>query len=248
MRKTFFVWLLLCAGILAGCASDRQISQPTQLPEERCDLPVWETGDYWVYRVEGGKEFGWRVTGVTERLYVVGVASNKEHRLAFDKRTLEFGEYEGSRDKKAGSLSGFGLSFDFPLFVGKKWDRMITGETDRHIAWNYLMSYRVVSFEAVKVPAGTFKAFKIEQTQKDLGSGGEAISYYWFSPEAKNIIRYRFGTSYGAWHINSKDYELISYRVRKAEDQNRRLSKPGAVGRTETERRDTDQKQALQTR
>jgi len=223
MRKVFLVWLLLSAGLLVGCTADRKISQPTQLPRERCDLPVWEIGDYWVYRVEGGKEFGWRVADVTEKLYVVGPSSSKERRLAFDKSTLEFGEYAGSKDRKVPTFLDSGLFFDFPIFVGKKWDRMISGETTRHVAWNYLMSYRVVSFEEVKVPAGTFEAFKIKQNQKDLASGGEAISYYWFSAEAKNVIKCEFGTSYGAWLIKSQDYELTSYKVGKAEDQKKKL-------------------------
>ena len=222
----FFVWLLVCAGFLAGCATDRKISQSAQLPQERCNLPVWEKGDYWVYRTEEEKEFGWRVADVTEKLYVVGFSSNKEHRLAFDKNTLEFGEYAGSKDRKVPAFRGSELFFDFPIFVGKKWDRMITGETMRLTTWNYLMSYRVVSFEEVKVPAGTFKAFKIEQNQKELASGGEAISYYWFSEEVKHVIKFKFGTSYGAWIIKSQDYGLTSYKAGKSqgsEEGRRRL-------------------------
>jgi hypothetical protein len=219
MKKLFFVWLLFCAGLLAGCALDRRITQPTQLPQERCDLPIWDVGDYWRYQTEEGKWFAWKVVDVTDRLYVLESAANKDYRFAFDRRTLGFKEYIGSEGRKVVPFRDSGLFFDFPLFVGKKWDRMITGETDRHFDWNYLMSYRVISLEEVKVPAGTFKAFRIEQQMKDATIGGEVISYYWFSPEVKNILRFKFVRSYGSWIIKSQDYELTSYKIGKPDDQ-----------------------------
>ena len=215
VRKWFLVWLLVCGALLVGCASDRKMTQSPQLARERCELPVWETGDYWIYELEGGEEFGRQVVAVLNELYVTGSGSGKGRQYGIDRETLEIKGVIGSKDGKlVSSLDSGSPFYRFPLFVGKKWDRMIKGETQRHWEWNYLMSYRVVSFEEVKVQAGTFKAFKIEQRQSELTHGGEVVDYYWFSPEVKNIIKYQFGTSHGGWVIKSQDYELTKYKVK----------------------------------
>jgi len=54
-----------------------------------------------------------------------------------------------------------------PLYVGKKWEKTVSGVDTRSIQRNYLYGYRVLSFEDVTVLAGTFKAFKIEREQED---------------------------------------------------------------------------------
>ncbi len=89
--------------------------------------------------------------------------------------------------------------FNFPLWVGKKWSyafsssekgargspgELVTIESD----------VKVVSYEQVKVPAGTFWAFKIEETRHRRGAKrgraqtGTNITV-WYSPEIKFSIK-----------------------------------------------------------
>ena len=53
---------------------------------------------------------------------------------------------------------------------------------------------KVVSYEQIKVPAGTFWAFKIEEHRVTRGAKGPKASFgynttAWYSPEVKNIIK-----------------------------------------------------------
>jgi hypothetical protein len=49
----------------------------------------------------------------------------------------------------------------------------------------------VLSYEQVKVPAGTFGAFKIEEERITAGSksGRGYVATYWYSPDVKRIIK-----------------------------------------------------------
>jgi hypothetical protein len=46
---------------------------------------------------------------------------------------------------------------------------------------------KVVAFEEIKVPAGTFKAYKIETEYKDFGTSG--FIYEWYAPNIPNALR-----------------------------------------------------------
>jgi hypothetical protein len=102
--------------------------------------------------------------------------------------------------------------FSWPLWVGKSW-----GATYSHAdrlygaAWPPAKSQaRVTAFEDVTVPAGTFKAFRIEYQG---GIGSEALSGFrnpgppgfgtrethWYAPDPKMIVKseiVRLGTNY----------------------------------------------------
>lgn len=212
MGRLFLVWLLLLASLLAGCAAQNEVILPATIPAEKCDLPAWEIGDYWKYRFGESGWNSWKVVEVTETNYILEIASDKDYKWVFDKKTFGLKEFIDSQGKTVVPMKDFDLFLDFPVYVGKKWDRMVRGTTTRSTDWNYLISYSVLSNEDVTVPAGTFRAFKIKEEQKDLLSGGSVIIHYWFSPEVKNIIKFKFVTSYGNWLIRLQDYELESYK------------------------------------
>jgi hypothetical protein len=107
----------------------------------------------------------------------------------------------------------------FPLFVGKRWDasyRIPRPLNARGLGGGLVsISARVVSYEKVTVPAGTFDAFKIEAWAHAAGrqgyAGGDITEYY--APQF-GIIKY---------DENYKDYqtfysiswELFSYNRAK---------------------------------
>jgi hypothetical protein len=76
-----------------------------------------------------------------------------------------------------------------------------------------LFIYKVLSFEDITVPAGTFKAFKIEREQRDFSQMSYIKAYRWFSPEVKRDIKYQIGAQDGSWRISGQNYELISFKL-----------------------------------
>jgi hypothetical protein len=98
----------------------------------------------------------------------------------------------------------------FPLFVGKHWETSNTGSSGmqpRHRQQPGVVSIssRVVSYEKVTIPAGTFDAFKIEawlHPANESGRyGGDIIEYY--APQLgmiKNDENYSY--SFATYSIN----------------------------------------------
>jgi hypothetical protein len=74
---------------------------------------------------------------------------------------------------------------------------------------------QVEACEEVKVKAGTFRAFRISYAQEDLAPRASVGSRlggkftFWWSPEAKAVVKWRAHTS--GW---GRDWELVSYTVK----------------------------------
>lgn len=78
--------------------------------------------------------------------------------------------------------------FSWPLFVGKTWSSEFT-ENEAVAQRRYIgvrPNRRVEAYEDVTVPAGTFKAFRI---QTSPGVGFVNSSTDWYAPEVKLIVR-----------------------------------------------------------
>ncbi len=89
--------------------------------------------------------------------------------------------------------------FSFPLWVGKKWSYSFSSsEKGKRGSPGELVTIesdvKVVSYEQVKVPAGTFWAFKIEENRHRRGAKrgraqtGTNITV-WYSPEIKFSVK-----------------------------------------------------------
>jgi len=69
----------------------------------------------------------------------------------------------------------------------------------------------VSAFEDVKTKAGTFKAFKIDQSWKiktHFSNPPNWSDTIWYSPEVKNSIKFEGGGR------NAQNWELVSYSVK----------------------------------
>jgi len=200
MRRSLFLIILIGWVFLVHCATEQKITQLSSTPQEKCDTPIWDEGDSWKYRLENKGTFEDEVTKVEKDLYVL------DSIYGHDKKTLELKFYIDSEGKKGMQRPVSNIFFDFPLYVGKKWGKYIEGRNTEGGRSDQLYTFKVISVEDVTVPAGTFKAFKIER------EGHPAfISYLWYSPEVKNIIKYMHGSSDFRWHVQSHDYELVEY-------------------------------------
>ena len=86
-------------------------------------------------------------------------------------------------------------TFSWPLFVGKQWTANLTYHDHvRERSWSPVVSYwKVASYEDVTVPAGTFKAFRLEQSP---GTNNGTSVTDWYAPELKAIVKRIFERSH----------------------------------------------------
>ena len=137
-----------------------------------------------------------------------------------DSNTLQYIFDIDPAGRKLFHLTDWTLSYDFPLYVGKKWEKMVSGKDAASNPRNYLYTYKILSFENISVPAGTFKSFKIELKQKDYVTDSEITYYIWFSPEIKREVKFQYGTIYGRVRISKQNYELKSFKFGSKTNRN----------------------------
>lgn len=109
--------------------------------------------------------------------------------------------------------------FKFPLEVGASygaaWEGLVKGSR-----WNakYETTFKVMGWEEIIVPAGKFRALKLEGTgtfrRLDQMGGGWWRYRYWYVPEVKRWVKstWEQGPGPTSLDINSVD-ELVEFRI-----------------------------------
>jgi len=200
MKKFFSLVILLGVISLVSCATEQKEIQTSTLPGERCDAPVWNVGDSWRWEGPNYYHMEVRITNKDGDFYIIEELSNAgKYIVKFDKKTLQFTHWKTSKGANLatwGTRLPYGEQTDirFPIYVGKKWSFQGLG---------YVES-KVVSYENVTIPAGTFKAFRIDcfNIIRDL------MGSYWYCPKLKTSIK-AFSNVKG-FTIS----ELVSYRIK----------------------------------
>lgn len=219
MKKLTFLMVLSCSILFLHCAPAYRTTEQGNLYREKCDAPVWNVGDSWKFQDINKGRWSYKVTNVEKDIYIIDVSKEKKI-YGFDVKTLELKVYSiDSRGRGVRPEFESGFFYDFPLYVGKKWSRMVSGQYDDRSPTTYLHEFRVLSLENITVFAGIFKAFKIEFIRKHFSTFGFVRSYIWYSPEAKNIIKFvtaehDTGTAIDRWQGDEMGYELVSLKLK----------------------------------
>ncbi len=98
---------------------------------------------------------------------------------------------------------------DWPLYVGKKWKYVSEWENNEGTKGKTSQNVEVVAFEESTVPAGKFKAYKIEYkgiVTNSRGFKGKMTDTWWYSPDLKTYIKHVNKDGYGVY-----TNELINY-------------------------------------
>jgi hypothetical protein len=146
--------------------------------------PEWLAGYAWEYEVSSGGSN--RLTVQKTETY---------HNVA-GYRVIRADGKEAFYDQSLGLVALFGRGivdsdydsafhrFDFPLYVGKRWN--VSGEMRRsRESMDLSARYEVMGYGKVKVPAGEFDAYYI-LGRSDLGA---RINELWYSPDVKNYVK-----------------------------------------------------------
>jgi hypothetical protein len=215
MKKLSYLIISFSIVLLAHCATEQKTTLPTGISQEQYVVPTWNVGDSWRYRYTDKREWQYTVQRIEGNFYIVEdkYALDKP---CFDKRNFELKYYLTPQGKKIVPKSESGIYYDSPLYVGKKWSKMVSGQDTGGVPLNYLHEFRVQSFENITVPAGTFKAFKIEFSRNALERGSSIARWHiWYSPDVKTIVKRRYVSTVEAsgWNISAQDFELISFKL-----------------------------------
>ena len=181
-----------CAGLLAvfaialaGCESSG-VSRTVQIAER----PAWAVGDSWTYRGRGPSG---QYT-VTRKVVSEGIFEGRDcYQIeAGDARywyTKQLGYLARTRGDKTVRLAEPPEDWQWPLQIGKQWSATVTWTDSGDQARTFVLTgvWLVETYEEVKTPAGTFKAFKV--SRREIQSG--ASQDFWYSPEAKGWVKLR---------------------------------------------------------
>ena len=183
-------------------------------PAER---PSLKPGSEWVYKVDDSKRA--RSQPVYDLKRVIKDVSASEYAydlvLPTGTRTTYMSldlnpasEGMTSRDKAQGVLP----YFSFPLEPGKTWSGSVTypapfGGGGIRVT----MTGKALDWEEVTVPAGKFRAIKVEATGGS--SFGSRKVVLWYAPEVSNFVRMEWEMSYGP-NPGKSIHELASFSLK----------------------------------
>lgn len=217
MRILFYLMLGL---FVAGAAA--------QAPTERVEGPGVKVGDTWIFN----KINGWngeiedisvvKVTRVAPYGIFMEATAPDGSGLARIERTADFNLLRIQTPQFTRTMFPFYPNFSFPLWVGKRWKGRVTfgntAEQGKEVRAE--LEARVVGYETVTVPAGTFRALKIVMEgyyslvapSPEYWSGtGRIEDTLWYVPTLRNAVRYEYRDTVGTSTYNHEIHELVRF-------------------------------------
>jgi hypothetical protein len=209
---------LTATTLVVGCAGHTPSAVIPGAESVMVEAPTYKVGDEW------------RFTGVgyQSRIHIVEVTDDTvvnerevsirlgcpSCRVVRDRNLTVLRFVEANGQARAGDQLRF---LDFPLRVGKSWEQTLTMNTaGGESSSTYRNRFTVEAYELVKVPAGTFKAFRIRHDQENLSSERRWTAVSWWSPDVRWTIKvgaYR-SPSLDAGESVGRELELESYSLK----------------------------------
>lgn len=184
--------------------------KPSPPPAERsADAPPrLQVGDSWQYTSHSQVVEGVSDDGVTLKMTMSGTVSTT--RTSREGNPLSTDTVTGVGTVKAIYSPAMPV-LRFPLKAGKTWRESYRMTTSFIFDSTTESEYdaRVVGWEVVKVPAGTFDALRIEWQDRSSGSIGNREGIYWYAPAAKAMVKTVFRHA-----GKSNDSELTGLNLR----------------------------------
>ena len=143
------------------------------------------TGDVLRYRrIDGYSK------NATERVY--RVTSANEERVEFNNGERVFDQMGGILRNGSGDKDPAHLVAPADIAIGKRWRTAFTNTDSDGKTSNNFWEARVVALEEVVVPAGTFKAYRVERQGEARPAGGPMkfrTATDWIDPETMQVLR-----------------------------------------------------------
>ena len=187
--------------------------------DPRAEAPTYDAGEVWVFKVE--RSLPKQNSSTRDEIQTGGefVVRPRMGRVEVFRLT-EGKQLPVSRPKvlplmlaTPGLLRNEQKFYDFPLFVGKKWEGKIPGSF--RVSLN-----EVTGLETITTPAGTFQVYKIERIiAQEVMRSGDAKRWWftsYYSPQTRSLVKlnYEFNTIVKGVR-ESIDVELIKFGTGK---------------------------------
>ena len=221
-----------CKLAIAACCllvSGLVLSQSA--PQSKIEAPSNKVGDSWTFDRTDGlknvKEYSSAVvvTAVSDSEIRTSATRSDNGNVATTIRNKELNRLSTETAIGKNVADPYYPSFAFPLEIGKTWEKEVTSTRSNEPDWKVVTSLkgRVVGWEKVTVPAGSFNALKIEVLGSyngwkgsDSRAGkwsGQSIDTAWYVPEVKNIVKSVYEESGLYMYASKVILELVEYKL-----------------------------------
>lgn len=207
--------LALCAAFLASC----------QALAPRVERPDWRVGDAWTYRFTTTAADG--STPPSERLSRQTIVAFREGRILVSSeegqgRNTTRTNWVWNADGEVLSRSTAGQpthTYDPPLVFqrwpsvpGQSWSFSFHARTDDGKSlYSRKMDFKVIGWETISVPAGTYRALKSEIHAFSPDGELTGVATSWFAPQVKRRVRFVEQTYVNGKHTSTVSHELLSH-------------------------------------
>lgn len=188
----------------------------------QAEIPDVHIGDIWKYRELDGYtnetniEYSHRIVKLDSNEIVIQLQNKKVNARQLKYYTREWNQTE-SADVK---WEPYNPEYKFPMNVGDSWNQKFRFSKTNGASFSSLVQVKVVAFEKVVVPAGTFDAFKIVRDIETRSTDSDAniIKGHiiaWYAPSAKKLVRAESITFANGRERAKKVDELVEFSIQE---------------------------------
>jgi len=183
--------------------------------------PEVKAGDRWVYRRTDHEH-----NRVGRAQYTVVFANDKVIQMVVDRprKGNDVDETYTAEWNAIATVDGSNMSphmggLKFPLVVGASWPVAYENTVPRKGGFRvkHERKAKVIGWEEVRVPAGRFRALKIEIDgsfqRLDRAMAGSAHTVIWYAPRVKRWVKWTYSDKGFKGPISSWSQELVEYEV-----------------------------------
>jgi hypothetical protein len=214
-------WVVVCTVVLAvlagtaGAQSDAPVARPELKPG---DTWTYRRIDLWTNRPTATLETvvtfaNEKVIQTTVRIAGQGLGTEGE---SDSTQTAEWNQVSSSTGMVFYPHNGL---FKFPMGPGSAWDAKYEAKNPRQGAFQVASDrkVRVVGWEEVEVPAGKFRALRIESTGNfqriDMGVSGTTKDVLWYAPEVKRFVKWTYEDATFRGRFNWWAFEMTAFKL-----------------------------------
>lgn len=184
--------------------------------------PEVKEGDTWAYRridMESGKVVGRstsRVAFANDKVIQVVVMRGRGESEIDETYTADWNAIALAG---GGNITPHAGTFRFPLVVGESWPANFENTVPRMGAFQvkHDRTTKVLGWEEVEVPAGKFRALKLEVTgsfqRVDRSVSGTSTTLVWYVPAVKRWVKWTYEDRTFRGRNNWWSLELVQYKV-----------------------------------
>ena len=212
--RSVLLCIAACGVVAAPCGA-----QPDDAPVPR---PQIKPGERWTYRridYQSGRQLGKfteTVTFANERAIEI-LGDHRRDGKEID--TTYSAEWNLISSRNSGIFNPDQGLFRFPLRPGDSHDARYEVRFPRQGAYEvrHTRHVKVVGWEEVSVPAGKFRALRIESEgpfeRVDKSLSGTAKDIVWYVPQVKRYVKWTFEASSFKGRIQWWGWEMVGYKL-----------------------------------